>query len=250
MPPVSDEERAKNRAYYLANKERILTRMRAALTSEEGRAKKQAADRKQYQKNKEIKKEQSRQYFAAHREEQNQKRRERRRNNRVKEQATVTRWCQEHPEAVHIIKERWRRGNLEHILAKQRERYAQDLEKSRQLARQRRKKAYASNPERFREYSKGQYARRRGAPVNDLTAAQWKEIKEQYDHRCVYCGRKMQRLTQDHITPVTKHGPHTLHNIVPCCLSCNAKKRTGPPLKPVQPLLLTIAAPRKKKTKP
>lgn len=82
-------------------------------------------------------------------------------------------------------------------------------------------------------------ARKQNAPRHDLTAAQWKAIKEHYGHRCVYCGRKMQRLTQDHIIPLSKGGTHTVQNVVPACLSCNSKKQAGPPLKPVQPLLLT-----------
>lgn len=88
-------------------------------------------------------------------------------------------------------------------------------------------------------------AKKRQARRNDLTAAQWEEIKAHYGHRCVYCGRKMQRLTKDHIIPLINGGAHTASNIVPACLSCNSKKHDGPPLKPVQPLLLTIAPPKK-----
>jgi 5-methylcytosine-specific restriction endonuclease McrA len=77
--------------------------------------------------------------------------------------------------------------------------------------------------------------------LNDLSVAQWREIKVAYGHRCVYCGRKMQHLTQDHITPLSKGGSHTAPNVVPACLSCNSKKRARAPLVPVQPLLLTIA---------
>lgn len=84
-------------------------------------------------------------------------------------------------------------------------------------------------------------ARKNGAEVNNLTPAQWEEIQVAYDYRCVYCGRKMKRLTQDHITPLSKGGNHTVQNVVPACYACNYKKRTGPPLVPIQPLLLTMA---------
>lgn len=76
------------------------------------------------------------------------------------------------------------------------------------------------------------------APVNDLTAEQWHEIKAAYGHRCVYCGKKPLRLTMDHITPLSKGGAHTKHNVVPACRSCNSRKRAGPVLRPVQPLLI------------
>ena len=100
------------------------------------------------------------------------------------------------------------------------------------------------HPEKNRAGVARRRARKKGAPINDLTAAQWQEIKAAYGHRCVYCGRKMQRLTQDHITPLSQGGSHTVSNIVPSCHSCNSKKRTGPPLIPVQPLLFTIAPAR------
>jgi 5-methylcytosine-specific restriction endonuclease McrA len=76
------------------------------------------------------------------------------------------------------------------------------------------------------------------APRNDLTRAEWDEIKAAYGHCCVYCGRKMQRLTQDHLTPLSKGGSHTKQNVVPACGTCNSKKGTGTVLCPVQPLLL------------
>jgi 5-methylcytosine-specific restriction endonuclease McrA len=105
----------------------------------------------------------------------------------------------------------------------------------------RRRERHRAHPEtRIAEYARRQ-ARKRGATRNDLTAAQWKEIKAAYDHRCVYCGKKPQRLTQDHIIPLSKGGENTASNVVPACQSCNSRKGTGAPLVPVQPLLLTVA---------
>lgn len=84
-------------------------------------------------------------------------------------------------------------------------------------------------------------ARKLGAPRNDLTVAQWEEIKTAYGYRCVYCGRKLKRLSQDHITPLARGGSHTVSNVVPACLPCNRKKNAGAPLVPVQPMLFTVA---------
>ena len=104
-----------------------------------------------------------------------------------------------------------------------------------------------SNPESALLQVESRRARKLNAPVNDLTPAQWQEIKEAFNHRCAYCGRTMQRLTQDHITPLSKGGSHTYSNVVPACQSCNSHKHTGLPLVPVQPLLLTIAPAKKKR---
>jgi 5-methylcytosine-specific restriction endonuclease McrA len=97
---------------------------------------------------------------------------------------------------------------------------------------------YAQHSKAFNASAASYRARKKAAPINDLTAAQWQAIKAHYGHRCVYCGTKSQRLTQDHLTPLSKEGAHTLSNVVPACRSCNSRKFTGPVLKPVQPLLI------------
>jgi 5-methylcytosine-specific restriction endonuclease McrA len=107
----------------------------------------------------------------------------------------------------------------------------------------------AAHPEEVRAQQAAKRARKRNAPINDLTADQWLELQAAHDHRCAYCGQRTNgHLTQDHIQPLSKGGPHTLTNIVPACQSCNSRKNTGPPPVPVQPLLLTLAPPRKPRT--
>ena len=72
-------------------------------------------------------------------------------------------------------------------------------------------------------------AKRRGLMAGaecTLTAAEWTEIKSRYMDRCVYCGKKPKRLTQDHVVPISKGGDHSAANVVPACHSCNCRKRT------------------------
>lgn len=73
-----------------------------------------------------------------------------------------------------------------------------------------------------------------------LTIEDWHMIKTHFRYRCQYCHEKFPstELTMDHITPVTKHGPTTIQNIIPACQSCNAKKWANPAPHYVQPLLL------------
>ena len=111
---------------------------------------------------------------------------------------------------------------------------------------------HAENPEPKRFAASLRKKRIKNATINDLTLAQWKEIKAAYGHRCMYCPPtcwrcrdKKHKLTMDHIIPLSKGGNHTASNIVPACHSCNSKKYTGPPPQPVQPLLLTIASSKK-----
>jgi 5-methylcytosine-specific restriction endonuclease McrA len=106
-----------------------------------------------------------------------------------------------------------------------------------------------AHPEKKQADAQRRRAKKAGAPRNDLTHAQWLEIQDAQDHRCYYCGKRCKgRLTQDHIIPLSKGGSHTLHNVIGACQSCNSKKHDGAPFIPVQPLLLTIAPARKKKT--
>jgi len=113
--------------------------------------------------------------------------------------------------------------NKEYFAQKQREYRKRNPDK----ANERWEKWYEENPEKIR--LKGlindqkRIARERGL-VADLTREQWQEIKSFYDNRCVYCGNKFERLTQDHIIPVTKGGGYTFSNIVPACRSCNSRK--------------------------
>lgn len=82
-------------------------------------------------------------------------------------------------------------------------------------------------------------AKKAQSPVNDFTAQQWRDMQAAYDHRCVYCHKRFKgKLTQDHITPLSKGGAHTITNIVPACRSCNCRKQAGPVPTPIQPLLL------------
>lgn len=101
---------------------------------------------------------------------------------------------------------------------------------------QRYKKA---NPDKMRELGERRRSRKANAAISDFTPTQWRHMQEHYKHRCVYCGKYLPgKLTQDHITPLSKGGNHTASNIVPACKSCNCKKRDKAPLVAVQPILL------------
>lgn len=94
------------------------------------------------------------------------------------------------------------------------------------------------NRDKARNWSNAHHARKYSNGRHDLTADQWHTIKIHFGYRCAYCGRKMQRLTMDHITPISQGGEHTLSNVVPACKSCNSKKGNRGVLNPVQPLML------------
>ena len=50
--------------------------------------------------------------------------------------------------------------------------------------------------------------------------------------RCHYCKRRIPavELTMDHVVPMARGGKSTKDNLVPCCKSCNNKKKSMLPL--------------------
>ena len=158
------------------------------------------------------------------------------------------RYKAKHPDNIKERSKRYYWDNREKLLAYDKEYLYANYE--REL---RKRNAYAkAHPEYGRAKSSRYRARKANAPVNDLTIAQWFEIQEAYKYRCVYCPencwrcrQKKHKLTQDHIVPLSKGGSHTFTNVVPACQACNSKKSAGPPKKPVQPLLLTVAPTKK-----
>jgi 5-methylcytosine-specific restriction endonuclease McrA len=135
----------------------------------------------------------------------------------------------------------YREENKERLNQQASDRYHADIEASREYQRiwnennpEKRRivetRYNRAHPEKVLQKNGRQRARRKNAPINDFTAAEWQELKEQYNYRCVYCGEQFERLTQDHIIPLNKGGAHTKSNIVPACRRCNGRKGDGPPL--------------------
>lgn len=61
----------------------------------------------------------------------------------------------------------------------------------------------------------------------EYTHQDWKETVIFFGGECAYCGkttRKGERLTRDHLVPVSQGGTTTQRNIVPACSSCNSAK--------------------------
>ena len=179
----------------------------------------------------ELNKKRCRAYHAAHREENNAKRTAyyaKHREEAIKKQHIYN---NEHREEIN------KRQVIYEAEHKEERRIRDSLNREniskRMLAWQR------ANKEKMHAYGRKYRANKYNAAINDFTHTQWLMLQESFDHRCAYCGKRRKgHLTQDHLTPLSKGGNHTLTNIIPACQSCNSKKNAGPPLTPVQPLLL------------
>lgn len=59
-----------------------------------------------------------------------------------------------------------------------------------------------------------------------VTRKSWRAMVLHYRHHCLRCGlkHKFRQLSMDHVLPISRGGAHTIKNLQPLCLSCNAKK--------------------------
>lgn len=252
MPFTPEERRQRARArrarYRAANREKVNAEQRAyaAQHREEIRAKAKTPE--------------GRTYFREYA-------RNRRQNDPEPQRLASQRYRERHPEKAkatnrvssskryyanreeRLLQEKIKRANMtEEDRIKERARVARYREANRAVLQERSKAWMRDHPEVNATRVQRRRARMNNIPTNDLTAEQYQLVLEAAHGLCAYCyyyktdcttcKRHAHKLTIDHITAVWNAGPNTLHNLVACCRSCNAKKGTRPPPGPVQPLLL------------
>ena len=68
--------------------------------------------------------------------------------------------------------------------------------------------------------------RREKRKARELRETQWWKNRRGRG-QCHYCGKRFpaRELTMDHIVPLIRGGKTTKSNVVPCCSSCNGKKK-------------------------
>lgn len=64
---------------------------------------------------------------------------------------------------------------------------------------------------------------RRTTLTGSFTAEQWQKCCNYFNQECAYCG-SFEKLTVEHIIPVSKFGANKIYNIIPACPSCNYSK--------------------------
>ncbi len=73
--------------------------------------------------------------------------------------------------------------------------------------------------------------RRERGKARDLRKTRWWQRKTA-SGKCYYCDESVnhQDLTMDHLIPLSRGGRSTKDNLVPCCKSCNTRKKTMLPI--------------------
>lgn len=119
----------------------------------------------------------------------------------------VKRWQTTYPERANESARRWRTA------------HPKQMKKSL-------RKWQVAHPEKIAEYHNSRRAHKVNAEGNGVTAEQWHNMKEDYNHICVYCAQK-KPLIMEHVVPLSRGGRHDIDNVIPACGSCNSKKHNS-----------------------
>lgn len=144
-------------------------------------------------------------------------------------------WYAENTEKAREQSREWGRNNLQRVLDKVKQWVSQNPEKKREQNKswrlahpdkvsESRKRWEAANPDKVLEKSRNRRAKKK-SNGGKITAAEWREVLERYNHTCLCCREKGKKLTMDHVLPLALGGTHTADNVQPLCVSCNSKKQ-------------------------
>lgn len=161
------------------------------------------------------------------------------------------RYYLKHKKDILIRVAEYRNKNREVINAKNRKKYSIDSEKRKQYQKEYRLK----NKDKINKYHRKYYTtvgrekmneikrrwsktpngkhlsslkgyRRRALLKNSIgnhSVDEWNELVKKSKGKCQICGKK-EKLTKDHIVPLSKGGLNTINNIQPLCRHCNCVK--------------------------
>lgn len=127
------------------------------------------------------------------------------RNNRDKVTSSKRKWNKNNRDKANASNRKWKKDNPDKVTAGKR-------------------KWNKNNPDK----ANAKNQRRRTAKTNaggSYTSYEWDQLIKQQDGRCLKCGKK-EKLTVDHVIPVSKGGTSNIDNIQGLCQSCNSSKGT------------------------
>ena len=153
-------------------------------------------------------------YYASHRKEAAAAGLARRLANPERKAMSDARWALANPDKVRANRLRWH-------------------ERHPGLGVQRAREWAAANPESAKLSASLTQAKRRASKRGGdghITARQWRAKLDYYNNCCAYCLGKFEKLTMDHMIPLSRGGQHTDENIVPACGSCNSRKSARTPM--------------------
>jgi hypothetical protein len=165
----------------------------------------------------------------------NQYQREWRAQNIEASRAATKRWREKNPSTVQANKQRYGRTEK----AKQ---TAKEWEKRNKEKRQRQNRGWEQknknhrlalwnewarkNPDNIKHSQQKRRALQMGSEVLFTLDAKQRIIRKANGF-CYYCNTRSERLSLDHVLPLSRGGRHSEGNIVVCCMSCNSSKKNN-----------------------
>lgn len=127
----------------------------------------------------------------------------------------------ENPEIVKKRARDWNVNNKEKKVEKSHKWYLDNTERTKKNVVIWQK----NNPEKLKAHRRNRRAREKGSGLK-ISSKQWEILLEQYECRCLRCGKVGIKLTMDHVLPLSLGGEHRIENIQPLCKPCNSAKGT------------------------
>lgn len=93
------------------------------------------------------------------------------------------------------------------------------------------------NPDKAQSFQRNRQGKRSTAcKGGKFSSLEWSAILDYYNHKCAYCLKSVEKLTMDHVIPLSRGGRHCPSNVVPACKSCNFSKGAKTPFEWIQML--------------
>lgn len=141
--------------------------------------------------------------------------------NRESEIERAVKWNKEHPDVSKKAIDNWHKAHPEKSKEANRKSCAKYPEKQREKTRRYR----AQHPEKNSVNAENRRVRKQNNG-GSVSAKEWRDLLDKYNHTCLCCKRTGIRLTMDHVVPLSRGGKHSIDNIQPLCGSCNSAKNT------------------------
>lgn len=68
--------------------------------------------------------------------------------------------------------------------------------------------------------------RRYREATGTISERDWQRLINRYGNCCAYCGERCEKVTLDHVVPLSRGGNNTIGNALPACQSCNSSKHS------------------------
>lgn len=113
----------------------------------------------------------------------------------------------------------WRLRNREHTIAQARKWNVKNRERYNANAKAWR----VNNRDKVTHQNRKLKAMRRNAERCVVTEKDWQRLVNRHNGCCAYCGIK-EKMTMEHVVPISRGGRHSIGNLLPVCIKCNISK--------------------------